>query len=175
MGPGGNFITSPEISQAFGETRDLLAGFEELLGGRVALRIMATTTIIYLGTGVKHEIQLVELGPGKGTLMDDILRVRWPLFLLLTPHADQTELDRLYHNYPIPVSASSTSTLSSLSRHAVQQRKLQAWDSEKGLKIHWRDSIDDMPTANGICTMLVARKFFDALPFHLIKVHSFKS
>ncbi|KAH9003606.1 putative S-adenosyl-L-methionine-dependent methyltransferase MidA, partial [Lactarius deliciosus] len=43
------------------------------------------------------------------------------------------------------------------------------WDGKNGLRIHWHDSIDDVPAANGIYTMLVAHEFFDALPFHLIE------
>ena len=42
----------------------------------------------YLSTGVKQGIQLVELEPGKGTFMNGIIRVRWPLFVLLTPRAE---------------------------------------------------------------------------------------
>ena len=59
---------------------------------------------------------------------------------------------------------------SSPSLRAVQQKKLEPWDGKSGLKIHWHDSIDDIPAANGIYTMLVAHEFFDALPFHLIEV-----
>ena len=58
---------------------------------------------------------------------------------------------------------------SSPSLRAVQ------WDGEKGLEIHWHDSIDDVPAASGIYTMLVAHEFFDALPFYLIEVRSFDS
>ena len=64
---------------------------------------------------------------------------------------------------------------SSPSLRAVQQKKLEPWDGEKGLKIYWHDSIDDVPAANGIYTMLVAHEFFDALPFHLIEVRNFNS
>ncbi len=62
---------------------------------------------------------------------------------------------------------------SSPSLRAVQQKKLEPWDGKNGLKIHWHDSIDDVPAANGIYTMLVAHEFFDALPFHLVEVRGF--
>uniref|UniRef100_A0A0S7EH93 Protein arginine methyltransferase NDUFAF7 n=2 Tax=Poeciliopsis prolifica TaxID=188132 RepID=A0A0S7EH93_9TELE len=58
LGPEGDFITSPEISQVFGE----------LLGVWMVSEWMAA--------GRPRRLQLVELGPGKGSLMADVLRVR---------------------------------------------------------------------------------------------------
>lgn len=57
FGRKGDFITSPEISQIFGE----------LLGVYLLTR--------YLANGNKGPVRIVELGPGRGTLMDDVLRV----------------------------------------------------------------------------------------------------
>ncbi|KAH8987098.1 DUF185-domain-containing protein [Lactarius hatsudake] len=137
IGARGDFITSPEISQVFGEARDPFLGL--------------TNDDNEPSTGVKHDIQLVELGPGKGTLMDDILRTlsQMPKYCAFIKHVHLVE--------------------SSQSLRAVQQKKLEPWDGKNGLKIHWHDSIDDVPAANGIYTMLVAHEFFDALPFHLIE------
>jgi NADH dehydrogenase [ubiquinone] 1 alpha subcomplex assembly factor 7 len=61
---------------------------------------------------------------------------------------------------------------SSPALRAVQEKKLHAWSGagKSGLELHWHDSIDDIPTADGLYTMLVAHEFFDALPFHLIEV-----
>lgn len=59
FGQEGDYITSPEISQIFGE----------LLGIWIVTEWMAQ------GQRSKG-VQLIELGPGRGTLMDDVLRVR---------------------------------------------------------------------------------------------------
>jgi NADH dehydrogenase [ubiquinone] 1 alpha subcomplex assembly factor 7 len=56
LGRGGDFITAPEVSQVFGELIGLWAG--------EAWRLM----------GRPDEIRLIELGPGRGTLMADALR-----------------------------------------------------------------------------------------------------
>lgn len=57
FGPMGDFITSPELTQLFGEM--------------LALWILTE----WLGQGrVQSGVVLMELGPGKGTLMADVLR-----------------------------------------------------------------------------------------------------
>src|ERR1700733_2022278 len=56
LGAGGDFITSPEISQMFGE----------LIGIWMAS--------VWQQMGAPENVRVIELGPGRGTLMHDALR-----------------------------------------------------------------------------------------------------
>lgn len=56
FGAAGDFVTAPEISQMFGE----------LIG--------LWLTDLWLRAGQKENVNLVELGPGRGSLMADIIR-----------------------------------------------------------------------------------------------------
>ena len=60
FGRKGDFVTSPEISQMFGELIGIWLVSEWMLQGRKM-----------------NGNVLMEVGPGRGTLMDDVLRV-WP-------------------------------------------------------------------------------------------------
>ena len=118
FGPEGDFITAPEISQMFGE----------LIGLSLAQS--------WLDQGAPSPFTLAELGPGRGTLMADILRAtaRVPGF---------------------QAAAQVTLVEASLSLREVQRETL------RGAEVTWAESAADLPDAP---LFLVANEFFDALP-----------
>lgn len=118
FGAEGDFITAPEISQMFGE----------LIGLSLAQS--------WLDQGAPAPFTLAELGPGRGTLMADILRAcaQVPGFL---------------------AAAKITLVEASPALRDVQRETLQGHD------VTWLDSAADLPDAP---LFLIANEFFDALP-----------
>lgn len=118
LGAEGDFITAPEVSQVFGELIGIWAA-----GAYVAM-------------GEPPRVNLVELGPGRGTLMADMLRtiakVSPGLFAAAALHLVETS----------PV-------LRARQRQAV------------GSRANWHTAIEEVPEAPVI---LVANEFFDAIP-----------
>ncbi len=66
FGVKGDFITSPEISQMFGEL--------------IGIWVLAQ----WISQGSAMHWNLVEYGPGRGTLIDDMLRVNMSVTLIKT-------------------------------------------------------------------------------------------
>lgn len=119
LGATGDFITAPEISQMFGELLGLWAA-------DVWQRMM----------GRPRRVLLVELGPGRGTLLADALRAarKVPGFL------EAVEI-HLVETSP-----------------ALRERQRQSLIS---YDILWHDRLSDVPDGP---TLLLANEFFDALP-----------
>jgi NADH dehydrogenase [ubiquinone] 1 alpha subcomplex assembly factor 7 len=119
LGARGDFITSPEISQVFGEMMGVWTAemWRQLGGGPVSL---------------------VELGPGRGTLMADLLRATKKI-----PH---------FHD--------------SLTIHMVETSPVLAHEQYLTLRnehrrVEWLDSVEELPDSK---TIIIANEFFDALP-----------
>jgi NADH dehydrogenase [ubiquinone] 1 alpha subcomplex assembly factor 7 len=122
FGARGDFVTAPEISQMFGE----------LIG--------AWAVTVWRMMGTPKPVQLVELGPGRGTLMADMLRVASiaPAFrAALSVHL---------------VEVSPT-------LRTCQENTLFRYD----VPAYWHDDVMDVPWLPSIT---VANEFFDALPVH---------
>jgi len=124
LGAAGDFTTSPEISQIFGEL--------------IGIWCMAAWDAI----GAPSPFLLVELGPGRGTLMDDVLRTtrRMPEF-----------------KAAVQVHMVETSPV---------LRKLQ--EDKLGADVAWHDSIATLPQEPMI---FIANEFFDALPVRQMVMH----
>lgn len=119
FGREGDFITSPEISQMFGEM------------------IAIWCADIWAQAGKPAKIMLAELGPGRGTLMADILRSarNWPDFqAALHVHLVET---------------------------SPQLRTAQAAAVGSALPV-WHDTVDTLP--RDAFSLIVSNEFFDALP-----------
>jgi SAM-dependent MidA family methyltransferase len=117
LGAGGDFTTSPEISQMFGE----------LIGLCLAQS--------WLDMGAPQRFTLAELGPGRGTLMADILRA--------------TKGVAGFHAAADIVLVETSPAL-----RARQAEALKAYAPE------WQNSFAPKPQP----LLLVANEFFDALP-----------
>lgn len=120
FGAEGDFTTAPEISQIFGE----------LMGAWLANAWLHMQ---------KPECALIELGPGRGTLMADVLRA--------TKHVAGFQ--------------------DAISIHLVETSpalKQKQWKNLAGKhpRLSWHESIDELP--KDVPWLLVANEFFDALP-----------
>jgi len=106
----------------------------------------------WMKAGQSRNIRLVELGPGRGTLMDDILRV--------------------VNQFPASRSALKSVHLieNSCAMQVVQKEKLLPASKEGSWDLLWHDSINDVPQDTNNYTMFVAHEFFDALPIHVLEV-----
>ena len=119
LGKSGDFITAPEISQIFGELIGLWC-------------VQAWSDL-----GAPPAFQLMEMGPGRGTLMADLLRAArgYPAFL------SAVELHFVETNTPL---------------RAAQQAALPP-----GVKAVWHEKFE----ARGAGPLiLIANEFFDCLP-----------
>ena len=127
LGAGGDFITSPEISQMFGE----------LIGVWMAA--------LWRQMGAPENFRIVELGPGRGTLLDDALRATRAV-----PGFREAAVVHLVEISP--------------ALRETQERRL----AKTGLVMMWHDRLEDVP---GGPSIIVANEFIDALPVHQAVKH----
>ncbi|KAF9583328.1 NADH dehydrogenase [ubiquinone] complex I, assembly factor 7 [Lunasporangiospora selenospora] len=145
FGTEGDFITSPEISQMFGE----------LLG--------VWFLIQWQNLGKPSKVQIAELGPGRGTLMVDLMRAasRFKEFrnaitgihlIEASPGLRRVQRERLCS---IPISEEQAD---GGSREGITSAL-----RPDGMQVSWHDIFEDLP---GECSMIVAHEFFDAMPIY---------
>ncbi len=120
IGADGDFTTAPEVSQIFGEL--------------IGLFIVQA----WADMGSPASFHLVEMGPGRGLLMQDLLRAA-----------------RLR---PAFLDAAHVFLVETGGRLRLEQRRRL---KDCGVKIEWRDRFADVPAAP---LLLVANEFFDCLP-----------
>ena len=141
FGMEGDFVTAPELCQLFGD----------LIGVWLVSE--------WCALGEPRSFRLVEIGPGRGTLMADVLRATtaWPAFRSACREIDLVE--------PSP------------SLRAAQQRELlattheeneEAWqlpDSDRyPCVVRWHDSLGTVPTVGP--TFFLGQEVLDAFPAH---------
>ncbi|XP_073070378.1 protein arginine methyltransferase NDUFAF7, mitochondrial isoform X1 [Manis javanica] len=144
LGEQGDFITSPEISQVFGE----------LLGIWFISEWMAT--------GKSAAFQLVELGPGRGTLMGDILRVFSQLGSVLKNCDISIHLVEVSQKLSEIQALTLTEQKVSLERNAGYPVYMKGV-TKSGIPISWYRDLQDVPKGN---SFYLAHEFFDVLPVH---------
>jgi NADH dehydrogenase [ubiquinone] 1 alpha subcomplex assembly factor 7 len=121
LGREGDFTTAPEVSQMFGELLGLWAAS------------------VWKAMGSPPLLRLVELGPGRGTMMADALRalrVLPPLYEALSVHLVEIN----------PV---------------LRDKQKSLLSGAPG--IAWHDSFDEVPEGPAI---IFANEYFDVLPIH---------
>jgi NADH dehydrogenase [ubiquinone] 1 alpha subcomplex assembly factor 7 len=121
LGREGDFTTAPEVSQMFGE----------LLG--------LWTASVWKSIGSPSKLRLIELGPGRGTMMADALRA----IRVLPPLYESIDIHLVEIN---PV---------------LRDRQRATLSGTRN--ISWHDSLDDVPDGPAV---ILANEYFDVLPVH---------
>ena len=122
FGAAGDFTTSPEISQMFGELIGLWAGS------------------VWRQMGSPQPLNLVELGPGRGSMMQDALRAT-----NVMPEFRTAIAVHLVEVSPL------------------LEKRQREFLGGLGIPFHWHKALEDVPEGP---TIILANEFFDALPVH---------
>jgi SAM-dependent MidA family methyltransferase len=166
FGRKGDFVTSPELTELFGEL--------------IGIWMVAT----WQQLGSPPMVRLVELGPGRGTLMRDALRAasKFPVFfnslsvhlVEASPALRRKQAEALQCTlFPAgdgagPASKDSAGAAGSGAAVESMQSGLPAAGSDApGPTVTWHDILADVPTDGTF--LCVAHELFDALPVHQIE------
>ncbi len=125
FGRGGDFTTAPEISQMFGE----------VIGAWIA--------DVWIQMGSPAAFTLLECGPGRGTLMADILRA--------------TKGVKGFHEAVAIHLLEISPVLKGLQQEALQKNQTPAQAA-----VTWHEGLETVPTDKPI--IVIANEFLDALP-----------
>ncbi|KAJ6179484.1 hypothetical protein N7519_009945, partial [Penicillium mononematosum] len=145
FGKHGDFVTSPEISQVFGELIGIWTIAEWMAQGRA-----------------RSGVQLMEVGPGKGTLMDDMLRT----FRNFKSFSSSVEAIYLVE---------ASGTLREVQKRLLCGEEAVMEETDIGhrsvckyfdVPIVWVEDIRLLPHEEGKTPFIFAHEFFDALPIH---------
>ncbi|KAL8931568.1 MAG: hypothetical protein Q9211_006871 [Gyalolechia sp. 1 TL-2023] len=144
FGQKGDFVTSPEISQVFGELLGVWLVAEWMLQGRK-----------------KHGVDIIEVGPGRGTLMDDILRT------VSNFQSIASAVENVYLVEASPSLRAAQKQLlcgdAALEDVSTGHRSISKYSR---LPITWCEDIRFVPNEPERTPFIFAHEFFDALPIH---------
>ncbi|MCJ1464164.1 hypothetical protein MMC07_002777 [Pseudocyphellaria aurata] len=169
FGQKGDFVTSPEISQVFGELLGIWMVAEWMAQGKVS-----------------HGVEMIEVGPGRGTLMDDMLRT------ISSFKALASSIEQIYLVEASPSLRDSQRKLLCGDAPVEQvEIGLRSKSKYSGLPITWCEDIRFVPNGKipqqppffktafaerhifladpSKTPFIFAHEFFDALPIHAFK------
>ncbi|KAJ4974820.1 hypothetical protein NE237_007994 [Protea cynaroides] len=141
FGAQGDFITSPEVSQMFGEM--------------IGVWVMC----LWEQMGQPDKVNLVELGPGRGTLMADLLRgaSKFEKFTKsLNIHMVECSPALQKLQYSALKCADEDTTSDDGGQRTVTKLA--------GATVSWHATLEQVPT--GLPTIIIGHEFYDALPVH---------
>lgn len=132
FGSKGDFVTAPDVSSLFGEMLSIFC------------------VSVWQNLGQPEKIRLIEIGPGKGTLMQDILRVSSKF----KGFKDSLSRDKVVFIETSP------------NLRQIQSEKLK---HENELTFEWFDEFSQIEANESVPSIIICQELFDALPIHQLK------
>jgi len=146
IGAGGDFVTAPEMSQLFGEM--------------IGMWCLSH----WMSLGKPKTISICEMGPGKGTLMKDILTVatKFPPFQA----ALQVHMVELSENMRKQQRA-ALGCVEDAAKVATAMAAQQPLESTTfKVPVYWHHALQQVPQDENIPILAIGQEFLDASPVH---------
>lgn len=139
----GDFITSPEISSMFGEM--------------IGIWLFST----WFNQNKPQKLNIIEFGPGRGTLMYDCLKSfnKFKKNLILEENIEITMIEAS----PV-LRKEQWKLLCGNNKFATENNGFNTSQTQWGNRIKWVDNETDITNDESVANYIIAHEFFDALP-----------